>query len=1199
MPVSDSFCLLCAGIGPYLRVYALNSQTLSPDPDNDSIQLEKQVFPHGIRIHGIVPGSPMSSDKALALRGGRLVASVDVVLSERGIPIDVVFRVRHFSHWVFDAKYLVTSREFEDAELAVIAVGVADGSIHICDCQLLNTLKIVQCPISELLWSITLRDTNNGLVRAAAGTSFGEIILCDFRHRSLEHAGCEGNYSQHLTGHDGCVVHTAFSDDHHLSWLASASVDRSVRIWRQDAQYAENADQHRPRYLPYCKFYGHTARVWQVAFAPTLKSFQPGVQDRALSGDLPPPVLSVGEDKSLRIWHSSDFNDERNRRQNHQQPPGVFFDHSGRNVWVLSVTQSDHPNSDAISVATGGDDGRIQLRDISKTGAVRGSSQNVASARRNSTGVQAARSDIADMQFPRQSRPGQYDESVQAIVVRDKSTVIVSTSYGRILVGCRELASWKWSVAYHSAEDVVFAPHSLTLSRGVVIAGTTVGNVMAVRIDGVQDCSGNLVTKFVAFGALRQLTLSIFVFERNDGESSLKRNVVASCDDVVDIMIASGDGSLFHWHVHGLHWQNYPRRACFVAKYTMERPVRHGQVTSVLVLRDKAELVLVGDRRGYIHVYKLHRVVCDEPKEPLEHTVDRICYPLCYRRVHKDRVSSMTRLPNTAERCIPPMLTAGFDGRLVTVNIRSANADCIRPDECESELSLETGSFVRCSEHLDTILDVACLSHCGSTASSDILQYKPIVTGFRAAQLVLFDIVRRAVILRVDLGGWRRALGLHVDIVDAKSSRFRNVDGVLAAYWRAGSLHVLQTRPHHVLSLGVGFHGLRAHALSVLEDGETIVSGSEDTLMYAMNIGRGLSANSWKIMQSLSDHISAISCVCSRSLGPGHRSNGKDSSSGSVLLSGGGMDELCLWHLPRESSTWVLQQKVYGRVKHKALPRHRVMSATFVRFSGLREFGGGINSMDRDIIAIAGRSDGSVALIRIDKVFFNDPPVEPLFCMTELVRKNCHQGAVLSVASTSQFPGRNSVDRDAEQCATVATGDSAGEVFIWTCKPSGELCLMSSIRNAHKAGVNSLAVLSVDDCTEILASAGDDEAVRLRCVQRGLGTKKENCQIFYEHRHAAAAVGVALVWLWSCGVAVISVGADQTVLAQVVDISISKAEVVCQRGEMIEMITDVADPAGLIVLSDEPVANTKQSSSVRIAVYGCGLQVLNLEFVSP
>lgn len=708
-----------------------------------------------------------------------------------------------------------------------------------------------------------LRGDTDFTVRIAAGTSSGPIVLW---HSVLGAEGSPVVADARLLGHDGPVMRTVFSEDDELTWLASASVDRSVRLWKR--LLCEDG-KGKLSYEQTAAFYGHTARVWDIALCPS----HGGIDDdgKVLRA---PKIVSVSEDRSLRVWDGGMGEGEVE----------IFRDHAGKNVWTVDVC----PGHDgAVHLASGGDDGIVALRSFAISGLAERElmSLKIEDAKK-STGegerggrelfISPLARDVEpggyDSFFPRQKIEGRAEESVQALAWLSDKELYVSTSYGRVLLGSGSgSAGWDWweKVKYlgDSGEELVpFSPKAMTVVDSHAFVGTTDGFIVAFN-----RCTGPALT--LTFAAFAKDNVPQFVSDVFCSKCPSASTLNPKASPVFDVFASCFNGSVYSWRVHFGDW-----KVTALAVYLQEKENLFGQVTAVTRLPSRGDDVLVGNRRGCLRLYR-----------------GRKSKQVASCRPHSDRISCIALASEPVQQKDGAdefsVLTTGFDGRIVQSHVR------FRGDNTIDCASISKAASTRLEERMTTLVDI------------DTSFFRPVVTAFRAESLVLYCVSSISPLARVNVGGWRRAFAL---ILDESSS------GMLA-FSRGGALRIVDLKPDRVFSLGTPFHGLRTHSLSVTAT--DILTGSEDTTIRVTSLLKEEYGQHWRTLQTLTAHTSSVNCVSSVLL--------PDNSA--ILLSGGGMDELITWTKPTPKHAWSLAnvhtpRRIGGRTAQEWQPRHRIVS---------------------------------------------------------------------------------------------------------------------------------------------------------------------------------------------------------------------------------------------------------------------------------
>ena len=169
----------------------------------------------------------------------------------------------------------------------------------------------------------------------------GKTTIADISHGEATDLSIVTKPASHsLPGHDGVVFSCRFGGKG--EYLASTGDDRTVRLWkRNDADCStpavskdESAAHSRaivdPRnhYKLFWSAYGHTARVWDCAFASSLGM-----------------LVSCGEDSTVRMWDAA----------NGGRPVATMKGFNCLSVWSVDID-----NTEALAIA-GGNDGSAKI----------------------------------------------------------------------------------------------------------------------------------------------------------------------------------------------------------------------------------------------------------------------------------------------------------------------------------------------------------------------------------------------------------------------------------------------------------------------------------------------------------------------------------------------------------------------------------------------------------------------------------------------------------------------------------------------------------------------------------------------------------------------------------------------------------------------------------------------------------------------
>ena len=359
--------LILAGHGSFLSVI---------DAGRKVVLSRQRVFASS-PIHGITSDSSPAlnnESRPLLIWGGCFICFASLRISDSDVcaPIAklVVEEVEigptiHAPDWILDASFnygpssseapacLVTAHN----ELVVLHFGRSQSSIRFRANILLRTpdLRRISPGGDQLLYSARLRCVpSNGLFLITAGTISGHLL--HWSSQSLPNAVL--NLSEIRTCHKGAI----FGVDQLAEYFVSCSDDREVRLgWLDTSITASDvpevfrrrlsdtskttpvqADAGSTRVVEVCK---HGSRVW-------------GAKLLAIGTDFL-GLVSIGEDGVCQIWQVG-------RKEVIQLTRDHY--HAGKNIW----SAADGQLGGRHQVITGGADGAIALREISRRYTFRG-----------------------------------------------------------------------------------------------------------------------------------------------------------------------------------------------------------------------------------------------------------------------------------------------------------------------------------------------------------------------------------------------------------------------------------------------------------------------------------------------------------------------------------------------------------------------------------------------------------------------------------------------------------------------------------------------------------------------------------------------------------------------------------------------------------------------------------------------------------
>ncbi|XP_068606791.1 tRNA (34-2'-O)-methyltransferase regulator WDR6 [Brachionichthys hirsutus] len=293
--LGDTFLL--TGEGPVLTAYSL-----LPHP---RARASHSVLQH-YRIHGIRPRPPVADPAqspaagpcrlekdelrstsepnscVLAVFGGKALRLVRFCVDlQDGAHLhwEILGALAELQDWVLDVRWLLGDKHW------VLCVAVAHNKVLLLDAITGNALVQRSCLEGCLLYSaLLLVHTSWADTVLVGGTVFNQMVLWrpGGTGKSRD-SGDKAPVERRLLGHTGVIFSVSYLREN--GWLASASDDRSVRLW--DVGDLGGPGGSCGDLNPTCLMvlYGHQARVFSVRLSPG-KAFSAGEDGVCLVWDL-------------------------------------------------------------------------------------------------------------------------------------------------------------------------------------------------------------------------------------------------------------------------------------------------------------------------------------------------------------------------------------------------------------------------------------------------------------------------------------------------------------------------------------------------------------------------------------------------------------------------------------------------------------------------------------------------------------------------------------------------------------------------------------------------------------------------------------------------------------------------------------------------------------------------------------------------
>ncbi|XP_076598297.1 tRNA (34-2'-O)-methyltransferase regulator WDR6 [Chaetodon auriga] len=1133
---------LLTGEGPVLTVYSLQ-----PHP---KARASLSVLQH-YRIHGIRPRSPASvpaqtsatgtdgegkelgstsesSAYDLAVFGGKAVQLVRLHVGLQDgehLCWKILGPLMELQDWVLDVRWLSGDKH------SLLCVAVAHNSALLLDVT--TGTALVQCSCLEgcLLYSaLCLVHESWADTVLVGGTVFNQLVLWKPGGREKSNdSEYKAPVERRLLGHSGVIFSISYLQE--KGWLASASDDRSVRVWGVGALGGPGGkcgDQN-----PTCLriLYGHQARVFSVCLSPG-------------------QVFSAGEDGACLVWDWAGGG----------KVVRTLKGHRAGGVRALAV--SEDTGDEERWVATGGADGGVRLWRVEW------------SDERKERMEEAVTEKLCDLKFPGEGLPkvvcitGEQDENASW----SQSKFVVCSDRGIVY----QYSDGQWEMVWRGTAE--FQSYCVMETITVSVKDSTKVSLCAV---------GNLSGSIQLFPMSHPQCGTLLT----GGSGKIHSLIWQESKDSLYLLASGSEGLVYRWCVE-VKWDENSSLALNVSPLPLFLlpPCAKRWLTAAVCLRSTSQglLWVCGDRRGSLLLFQeggtLEQKVGDDKRmdegsltgrkqaadEKLEgdqngsekmeererkEVGELMLHPLsCLFGVHgKQGVTSVCEYQGL-------LYSAGRDGSVRVFRVRPTPAE--KPDEKgnggsvekKGRLQLEVLRVQRACKGMEWLERVLILepeipeeeeeekeeeglseNHYktkkhnltvklkvteggkdeGTSGGEEIKgrEARFAIAGFHAVHFVVWDPVRQERLLAVPCGGGHRSWSLwpsHKGVWPGYGALvFIKQGAVLVSQppgktlsWagKAGRTEGWGLR-EGVHGRGIGcvcrlgrIRGIRSEIQPTNtgnvtgpegeeDHWEIVVTGGEDTSLTVLALHPD--SCSIKVLSVITDHISSIRTVTAITR-PERVSENQSQSLSALLVSAGGRAQMqCYrlligWDTQRlVPSCQVIQvaghrlddQWERQRNRHKTVkmdPETRYMSVAVVD-----------ERTDRGLLALA-CSDGALRLFSVSEV---ERRIDLLWETFH------HQRCVLSVAACSLEDDKGNRYKLLFSAATdgkIAVWDLTEASFSSNAPTPSIPCLDVP---AHQSGVNSLAVWveklgqQQAGCLVTVASGGDDGQLTVSTIR--------------------------------------------------------------------------------------------------------------------
>ncbi|XP_051508507.1 WD repeat-containing protein 6 [Myxocyprinus asiaticus] len=1050
---------LLTGEGPILSVYSLHA----PPTKCTSLNVL-----HSYRIHGIRPRkcsndlisseSSLWDNEELIIFGGKGVRLIS--LSSGGQCLKLISPLLELQDWVLDIHWL------EGVPHPLLGVSLAHNALLLLEAESGNVLSLYSCVETCLLYSALLIGPSWDSLVLVGGTVFNQLVL--WRPRGSEPEG-HSQVERRLLGHSGVIFSLCYLKK--SEWLASASDDRSVRLWNVgklggDAGCGEES--------PTCLrvLYGHQARVFCVRLTPSR-------------------VFSAGEDGACLLWEW----------RGEGKVGHTFRGHKSGGVRALAVSEGSVCCRGGW-MATGGADGGIRVWKVAKE-------------KKESEETQAEPQ--MDLGFKGQGCP----KVVRLVVEGGVNKILVCTDQGEVYLGQGETWDVIWQGGAEFQSYCVMEVTSVqVLNYDSVVWLCAVGNLNGgVKAFPVGQPGAGVLLR-AGEGKVHSVLWLKCLF--------------GGCWGLC-LLASGSEGLVYRWKIEvmegetGLHLK-VKRLPPFLLP-----PCAKRWLTSAVTLSQKQRSYLCGDRRGSLLLYtereendsrNLERGNGMDLKDSETESGQISEVQGVTEQVEQEAAENNTAIKNSVTDNIdcplsPVSTLFGVHGKQGVTSVCEHQGVCYTTgrDGCVRILTVEDNVLTvrrvqRACRGMEWLEKVLFLGSNGPELQGDTLnermeegkiniemgvggenesvaEARYVMAGFHSVSFVIWDPHRQEKLLSVACGGGHRSWVYRPPIHTHSDTHTHTLGQGTLVFIKQGAVmasHSLEFRGTdlngHTLKEGLHGRGIGCVCRlgSVTKGGselwEVLVTGGEDTTVSVLAVEP--KSETVKVLAVLTDHISNVRTLGAVRRGESNES-GKDSSSiSSLVFSAGGRAQLQCYRLlirlnEQQGQPVCKVTQIAGHRLDKQWERKRNRHKTVKMDPETRYMSMAVVPDGNECVLLAlGCSDGAVRLFSVTE---SSRRVE--------MRWECfyHQRCVLSIATYKLE------DTNCKQLLLLFSATTDGCICVWdltavlNSKASvswqGPSAPFFSIP-VHQSGVNTLALSKwraegqMEENQISLVSGGDD-----------------------------------------------------------------------------------------------------------------------------
>ncbi|XP_061830210.1 tRNA (34-2'-O)-methyltransferase regulator WDR6 [Nerophis lumbriciformis] len=1014
--------LLLAGEGPVLTAYSLQ-----PKP---KACMSRAVLQH-YRIHGIRPrisSTPQSSDTEtnglistdLAVFGGKAVRLLRLCWDVSAVQhphVDILGPLVELQDWALDVRWLCDSKQ------PLLCVAVAHNAALLLDMDTGSALAQCSCLESCLLYSALLvvhtcwHDTI-----LVGGTVFNQLVLWKPGSQESEH---KGQVERRLLGHSGVIFSISYLQE--KGWLASASDDRSVRVWAVGTLGGVGGSCGDLNATCLRVLFGHQARVFSVRLS----------QRR---------VFSAGEDGACLVWDLAGGGTVVRTLKGHR----------AGGIRALAVAER--------WVATGGADGGVRLWNVEETDG----------------GEMLQAEKTTDLEFSGEGSPKVVCllEDEDDDTKWSKCKMAVCTDQGVVYQygdGDWELL-WRGTPVFQSycVMETISVPVKDSRIRVNLCAVGSLNGALTVFLS-TQPQNGVLLQ--AGSGKIHSLTWQTSDKDTYLLASGAEGRVYRWCVDVTTSR--NGDHSSLVLGVN--HLPSFVLPPC--AKRWLTAAVRlHSQA--------QGALWVCGDRRGSLLLFQDRKTdIISEGLTALsclfgvhgKQGVTSVCeYDGLLYSTGRDGCVRVFRVQQIPQEAHEGSGQVGIQLQVLRVQRACKGMEWLEKVLIMKPTNAEEDKFISESENQNRTQE--CLVEKPEDGRELKREDKGrearfVIFGFHASHFVVWDPVKRERLLAVPCGGGHRSWSVwptRKEIWPGYAALVFIKQGSVLASEPPGEPPSWVAARTEGWSLREGIHGRGIGCvcrLGSVKEWEIIVTGGEDTSVTVLAVHPD--SGSVKVLSVITDHISSVRTMAALA----HQSQ----SLTALLVSASGRAQMQCYRLyfvwdeqTLSPSCQVVQVARHRLDEHweKRRNRHKMVKMDpETRYMSMSM----VDHNHACVLVVLACSDGAVRLFSVSEAKHQIDLLWETFH---------HQRCVLSVATCSLEDGKGN------SYVLLFSAATDGQIAVWdvTRTSSSSSCGSSSgsptpptpclIIAAHQSGVNSLAVWAGTDqdggCLVTVSSGGDD-----------------------------------------------------------------------------------------------------------------------------